>query len=267
MVIINKNMYTSKTIAANGINMSYFVTNYQEGTPWLILHGTRDSKAVWEDLLDQYGANHFMIALDLRGHGQTDKPDVPYSFDMYIEDLYEFCNALGLKTINLIGHSLGGGLSMYYTIKHPNMVKKLILMGCAASHRLDFKPDTDGKSHAEIINQMIGFFFPKERKIIPWPIVEYIQKKITTGWVNNITPWTHKRLNELQRVDLTELVSQIEIPTLLIFGALDGVAKVSAGQFLAEHIPQSQLHVIEDCGHFMFLERPQNVYNVLDKFI
>jgi len=247
--------------------MAYHITTYREGIPWLLLHGTRDTKSVWDMFFDQYGDDHFLIALDLRGHGETDKPDIPYSFDQFIGDISGFCQAMGLEKVNIMGHSLGGGMAMYLTIKQPELVGKLVLMGCAASHKLDFKPKTDGKSHSDIISQILPFFFPMERKIVPRPVVEYVQKEITTGWVTNITPWTHKRLNELVRVDLTDLVKQIKAETLLIFGQLDGVAKVSAGEFLAENIPDSKLEIIEDTGHFMFMERPQEVFSILDNFI
>lgn len=261
------NNYKKETVQVNDIQMAYHITDFREGTPWLLLHGTRDTKKVWDVFFDQYGDDHYLVALDMRGHGDSGKPDVPYSFDLFIEDLKRFCEVMEFDTVNIMGHSLGGGMAMYLTVKHPQLVGKLVLMGCAASHKLDFKPKTDGKSHGDIISQILPFFFPMERKIVPTPIVEYVQKEITTGWVENITPVTHKRLNELARVDMTELVKEIQCPTLLVFGELDGVAKLSAGEFLAENIPDSKLEIIEDTGHFMFMERPQEVFSVIDEFI
>lgn len=269
MVPIKSNNFSKKTVVANGLTISYLVTDYREGTPWILLHGTRDTKEIWKGFFDRFGNDHYLIALDLRGHGETDQPDMQYSFDLFVDDIRLFCETLKLTKIAVLGHSMGGGLSMYLAIKYPDLVTKLVLMGCSPSHRLDFKPDTEGKTIPEIIQLMTPFFFPRERKIVPLSVVQEVERKITHGWAVNSKPHIHlhKRLNELRRVDLSGQIQDIKAPTLIIFGELDAVAKLEDGTALLQKIPNSTLKVVEDAGHFMFLERPEVVYDmVADSF-
>lgn len=261
------NTYNEKEIQVNSTCFSYFETEGCQGIPWLLLHGTRDNKLVWEGVLSEFAGKNHMIALDLRGHGKSEKTDCEYSYDLFIEDILNFIKTLGFDKINILGHSLGGAIGMYFTVKNPDLVNKLGLFGSLASDRLDFKPDVRGKSHAEIINELCRFFFPKQRKVVPSAIVEYVEKQITSGWVNNITPVTHKRLNELKRVNLTEYLKDIKAETLLVYGELDGVAKVSSGRQIHEKMENSSFHIIEDTGHFFFLERPDEVYTILGAFL
>lgn len=117
---------TKHTATINGLSLSYYEW-HPGGEPVLLLHGLADHGLVWARLGESLGEKYHGVALDLRGHGDSGKPETGYTFADYSADLDGICNYFGWSKINLLGHSWGAKIAAVWATQNPEKVKSLIL--------------------------------------------------------------------------------------------------------------------------------------------
>ena len=117
------------------IDMYYELTG--EGDPLLLIHGLGSSTRDWEEQVPVLSQKYKVITIDLRGHGQTDKPKGPYSMRMFAEDIAELLKNLGINSIHILGISLGGSVAFQLTVDYPDLVKSLIVVNTGIEVRVD----------------------------------------------------------------------------------------------------------------------------------
>ena len=115
-----------KYITVNGINIRYIVKG--NGSPVLLIHGFGEFLEVWWFNIGFLSEHYQIYAMDLPGHGLSDKPAIDYSLFFATEFANDFMQALGIEHASLIGHSMGGLLSLSIAINFPEKVDKLILV-------------------------------------------------------------------------------------------------------------------------------------------
>lgn len=120
-------MLTRQTLKFNNLQLSYL--EWKQGKkPFLALHGLADHGLVWSSLGDYLAPEYHVIAPDLRGHGESSKPEQGYRFAHYIEDLEALMNHLGWKDAHILGHSWGAKLAAIWAAQHPSKFRSLILV-------------------------------------------------------------------------------------------------------------------------------------------
>lgn len=98
-----------------------------EGKPLLILHGYLGMSDNWKSLATRYSEVGFEVhALDLRNHGRSFHSE-EFSQALMVEDVHNYCKHHNLDTVSIIGHSMGGKLAMFFAMKYPEMIDKLII--------------------------------------------------------------------------------------------------------------------------------------------
>lgn len=98
-----------------------------EGEPLLILHGFLGMSDNWKTLGTHFAEQGFLVhLLDLRNHGRSFHSDI-FNYEAMVGDVLEYCEANNLKKINLLGHSMGGKVAMFFTMLHPDKINKLII--------------------------------------------------------------------------------------------------------------------------------------------
>lgn len=120
-------MPTRKIVSLPSIRLSYLEWN-TGATPLLLLHGLGDNAAVWSSLGDTLAPNYRVVAPDLRGHGDSSKPDRGYTFADIIADLQALMEHLGWSDAHLLGHSWTGKLLPFWATQHPQQFRSLILV-------------------------------------------------------------------------------------------------------------------------------------------
>lgn len=121
-------MFTRKTLSLpNNIQLSYLEWN-QGKEPLLLLHGLADHALVWHSLGNYLAEDYHIIAPDLRGHGETSKPETGYGFDDIIGDLKALMAHLNWHSAHVLGHSWGGKLGCVWTMQNPEQIRSLILV-------------------------------------------------------------------------------------------------------------------------------------------
>lgn len=231
--------------------------------PILFLHGNRDNHSHFAELQTLLSPFRQTFALDLRGHGFSSKVDCPLSAELYADDLDAFIKHFGWEKVTLVGHSLGAVTSMVYALRSPERVSHMVLMGAAAHYEMKWKrPTVTEESYPQVIeesNRRAGpFFFLDD-----YPAVK---RRVIASW-SSIVFKVHRNLIQLTHPDLRHRVSQITSPTLIIAGELDKSTPVASANYLHEQIPNSQLAVIPNTGHFMFMEQPKLIAEHIQRFL
>jgi len=233
------------------------------GDPLLLVMGLGGSSAGWApELIKELTHSFTTIVYDNRGTGQSDKPDVPYSLEMFAADAIAILDELKLSRAHVFGVSMGGMIAQEIALGYAPRLQTLTL-GCttfggknavpppAESVKLLTAP-RDGLSDEEVIRR-------------GWPLgytPEYIKNhraeleaSIPRLLVNPTPTFIFKRhLDATYGLKTYERLPQIRIPTLVITGAKDVLIPARNSEILAERIPGANLHVIPNAGHAFFNE-------------
>ncbi|MGE5252317.1 MAG: alpha/beta fold hydrolase, partial [Planctomycetaceae bacterium] len=105
--------------------------NYEEagkGFPLVLVHGLNGDLTGWALVMPEFARHYRTIALDVRGHGGTGKPDQAYSIKGFSEDLHEFMEKLEIPKAHLLGLSMGGAIGQQFALDHPGMIRSLTLV-------------------------------------------------------------------------------------------------------------------------------------------
>lgn len=262
--------YESKVLLNNGINLSYIKKG--QGKKVLILHGNRDSKQNFIELIDDLAKDYMVFAVDLRGHGKSDKPKLGYQFEKFVEDIKEFIDALKIDKYSMIGHSLGATIAMQLAVDDSeSKIEEVILIGTSAKFTPFFRPDMIKKENIKKtdlgstnIQELI------QEALRPYFIVEKysnIKKVVFDNW-SNMSPGIHQALvTQLKHPDLSDVLKDIKQRTLVIAGSEDKVTPVESCKQVSDLIPDAEFKLVQGCGHFMYLEEEKVIYKLVHDFL
>ena len=116
-----------KTVQVGDIHLSYL--EWERGSiPLLLLHGLADHALVWSSLGEALSDRYHVVAVDLRGHGDSSKPDGGYEFDRIIADLEALMDILGWSAAHIVGHSWSGKVATIWATQHPQRLQSMVLV-------------------------------------------------------------------------------------------------------------------------------------------
>jgi pimeloyl-ACP methyl ester carboxylesterase len=116
-----------KSATRDGVTLRYIDTGDGE-PPLLFIHGWTCNRTHWRDQVPHFAKKHRVLAVDLRGHGESDKPDQDYTIDGFVDDMAWLIRELGLQRPVVIGHSMGGVIAMNLARKHPKLVSAIVMV-------------------------------------------------------------------------------------------------------------------------------------------
>jgi len=269
-----------ETVKVNGKSIYYVKKG--EGRPIILIHGYGAGIWVWEKQIDPLSRFYQVIALDLIGHGFSDRPRIDYTPETYIYFFKDFMEVLGIERATLIGNSMGGGLAWAMAISFPKKVDRLILINSIPPDVLSW---LKGKSFRKLIYvKNIPFLIylaiaTRNKNSIKRVLMDCVlnDKLITQDVLNRQyeismikgTTWvlysTFK--NAKRALDFKEKLQMIYQPTLIIWGEKDEILPVSVGEYLHRTLPRSRFHLVPNSGHIPMWESPEDVNEVLIKFL
>lgn len=250
----------------------------------LLIHGMAGSSETWRAVLPQLSRRYRVIAPDLLGHGQSDKPRGDYSLGAFAVWLRDLLDELGVSRATIVGQSLGGGVAMQFVYQHPDYCQRLVLISSGG-----LGPDV-GLTLRLLSAPGAEFLLPA---IAPPPVVKAGNK--LRGWFRTAglqSPrgaemWSayssladaqtrHAFLRTLRSVvdyrgqavsALNRLHVATELPIMAIWGDEDRIIPVAHAYAAQEARPECRLEVLEGVGHFAHVERRSDVVDLLDDFI
>lgn len=271
-------MTTSQEIALS-IRTGQFLTNYHdqgEGTPVLLIHGSGPGVSAWANwrrTLPELSKSCRVIAPDMVGFGFTERPDgVAYRLETWVQQLLDLLDSLGLERVHLVGNSFGGAVSLAFTLAYPQRVDKLVLMGSVG---LSF-PITEGldkvwgyEPDREAMRELINLFAFDKSIATPELIEMRYQAsapEVISRSYSSMFPAPRQRwLEALAQPE--DRLRALTHKTLLIHGRDDQIIPLASSQRLALLLPNSQLHVFGNCGHWVQIEKTRDFNHLLDDFL
>jgi len=262
------------------IEINYIMEGKGEGAPLVLVHGFGTKLQGWNFQIPYFSERMPVIALDNRGTGKSSRPDYPYTMDMFVKDIKNLLDFLGIKEkIHLCGISMGGMIVQHFSLKYPEKLKTLIL--CATGAWLDTKAMIDGLrsmeeehlSPEEKIIEMLPFVHsrPFSRKLKADK--EFFNSlKDDTIFITPVRDQTRLQdyMNQAAAIDNSdtrETVSDIKTPTLILVGNRDRLVPSHNSEFLCEQIPNSRLEILKGLGHGLTIESPDEVNSLMWNFI
>jgi pimeloyl-ACP methyl ester carboxylesterase len=252
-------------LKVNDIEIFYEVHGHYEHIPLIFLHGWTKSSYLWESQVEYFKSRKKIITLDLRGHGQSDKPLNNYSIKQFSEDLYMFMKKLGIEKAVIIGHSMGGMIGLRFAIDHQEMTEKLVLVSTLAKFLFSFGRKlaysmSERFSAESIVNQ---YYSRAYQKGYPSSEIEKAVKKALQTPEHVVLSC----LEGMKKFDVSSELSSIQVPTLIIHGKNDATFPLSQANYLKNSIPNSELTVIEGAGHEIIDETPEKISQTIEKFL
>ncbi|HPI92742.1 MAG TPA: alpha/beta hydrolase [Deltaproteobacteria bacterium] len=266
----------------SGLNEAYITIRGQktaylerpgDGETILLLHGFGADKDNWVRFVRYLPRQYRVIAFDLPGHGGSSRDDVKtYTIDFITEGFAEAADALDLKRFHLAGNSMGGWVSMLYTERNPERVITLGLFdtaGTASPEPSDLQAALDRGDNILVPETQEAFltlmdygFFNKP--FIPWPVKSVLARRAVED-----APFKKKMWNDinLDRKDIAPALPDLNLPTLILWGADDRIVHVSAVRTYERYLPRSETVIMKDCGHVPMLERPKETANYYVNFL
>jgi len=254
-------------------SLSPMNANQQPNTKLVFLHGWGQSEQVWYQQTDYFAEQS--LTINLPGHGS--RAEAPA--DQWIEQIVAELKGIKLENIILVGWSLGGQLAIAVEkeLRDKKRIFGLVLVSTTPCFRQ--KPDWDFgcsddvwsafQSSAETQDpKLMQRFF---KTMLHGDILSRSERNsIAKDAVNRHHPPSTKSLKAglelLSNVDSRQNIQKISIPTLVVHGQQDAIVPVQAGQFLADNINTSQLHILQDCGHAPFLTHHAAFNDLLEQW-
>jgi 3-oxoadipate enol-lactonase len=260
------------------INVNGLKTFYEskgKGRPLLLVHGAGGTSLYWGIQLSELSKKLRVIAIDLPGHGKTERLKEKATIKGYADHIAGFMKQIKLSHAIIAGHSMGGLTVEQLALERPELFDKLIIVDSTACF-----PDITGDPNQSLTMEKISDSYrnqPPEmlartmvsrlfsKKTLEKGLLSPLLKYLPTDSVNDPGIW-FMDFEAGKGVDLRPKVKDINIPTLIIAGA-DSMLPNSMSQFLHENIKGSVLEVIPDAGHMLMLEKPDIFNEAILRFI
>jgi len=243
-----------------------------EGPPLVLIHGMGGDSSEWSLLTPELSKEVRCIAVDLRGHGKSEKPDQPYTQDMFADDVAALLDTLGVDRAYICGLSMGGFVALKMALNHPEKVRGLILIDTAA--RMPAKSIEVGARWAKIFAEKgLEAYIEAEIRDIFHPMFARRHKDMVNHFAESMRTRDASTIARIQQgylkspLAIENDIKKIKVPTLIIHGREDEVVPVEEAEFMHRQIPNSQIAIIPFSGHAALLERKDFFIDVILYFI
>jgi pimeloyl-ACP methyl ester carboxylesterase len=248
--------------------LRYAERGSSEQTPIVFLHGYADSWNSFGPALAGLAEGRRALALDQRGHGESDKPAGPYDVESFAADALGFLDALEIERATVVGHSLGSFVAQALTIAQPERVERLVLVGSAATVR-------GNAGLSEFLRTVAEWPEPPERALIREFQTSTIHAPLPETFLDAVVAESSKvplhvwqaALAGLLEADLTDRLAEIRRPTWVVWGERDAIFARPDQDALLQRIPGATLSVYADVGHAPHWERTREFVADLERFL
>ncbi|NHJ25748.1 MAG: alpha/beta hydrolase [Candidatus Lokiarchaeota archaeon] len=268
----------------NGLKVCYRVDG--DGYPLILIHGFGSKKESFMAQVPTLSQKFKVLTYDARGAGKTERPNNPYSMDMFADDLKALMDYLKFKKAHLLGLSMGGMIALTFTIKYPSMVNKLILINTLAKFPEDFDPEAYIQSRIksiELMKQMpeksfwdstqFGFYPKFRRKMKENPNLKFyglwsVQDLIEYYKTDSPTPQDIRNLAaSFKTYYAYDRINEIKHRALLLTASHDKLVPKEKMIELHKIMANSIIEVIEKAGHESAKEKAPEVNEYIINFL
>jgi pimeloyl-ACP methyl ester carboxylesterase len=229
------------------------------GPALMLVHGLGTCSELWVNQVEPLGRDYRMIAVDLRGFGQSERPRAAnsYSIDLFAADLVALAARLGIDRLNYLGTSMGGFIGQTLALHNPGLISSLLLVHTAA--RMTMPAEIVAARVAALRHQPMEEYAcmvatqalaaGPQSPIFDW-LVAMVARNDRDAYVKVLT-------EALGNFDQSDSVASLRFPTLVVVGDTDRVIPMKGGLELASLIPGAQTMVLKAAGHIGYAEQPE----------
>lgn len=263
-------------ISAGGIETNYHDMGEDSGTPLLLLHGSGPGVTAWANWrfnLPVLSETRRVVAPDMVGFGYTERPPgVDYNLDTWVKHGIDFLDALGIEKADVVGNSYGGALALAMAIRHPDRIRRLVLMG-AAGVDFELTPGLDAvwgyTPSVENMRELISTFaFNQEMMSDELAELRY-RASVRPGFQEafaSMFPAPRQRWVDALASSEKD-IRAMDKETLIIHGRDDVIVPPVTSRKLFEYIEYAQLHLFGRCGHWTQIEHADRFNKLVTDFL
>ena len=240
------------------------------GPPLYMVLGIGSRKATWEALIEDLRTDFTCVSFDLRGHGESPIPPVPYSLDELVEDLEALRQRLGHERIHVVGHSLGGQIGPAYARTHPECVETIALLSTAAGRTSEDSAKVKGvvtmmreKGVKSVLKTLINRWYTDEFVANRPDAVEARVKQV----VDTPEEVFLSVFDIYASTEMLQWLSQLDCAYLVMTGELDTGCSPVLNKLIADTLQNAELVVLENLKHSILIEGPEKVLPPLRDFL
>ena len=269
---------TSHFVDVEGLRLHYREAG--EGDPVLLLHGWPTSSFLWRRVMPPIAETHRVIALDLPGFGQSDKPlDVSYSFRYFDRVLEGFIDSLDIESLSLAVHDLGGPIGLYWASQHSERLDKLIILNTLVYPEVSWA----------VALFLTSIKLPGVRSLLssPWGLrqayrigvtdsrrladdaMDGIQSPFKTADDRKALLAAGSNLSPKGLATIARWLPTVKVPVCGIYGEGDRILPDIAKTMgrIKDDVPHAEITSLADCGHFLQEERPEEIGRLIADFL
>lgn len=256
-------------VTANGIGIRYELDGPVAAPVVVMSHSLAANVGMWEDQMPVL-SGYRVLRYDTRGHGGTDAPEGDYTLDQLADDLFALLDALAIDRVHFVGLSMGGMIGQTAALRDPSRFLSLSL--CDTSSRVPGEGQALWSERMEtarsqgmeaLVESTIDRWFSREFRAAEPERVERVVEMVRSTPVAGYCGCCAA----IRELDLTDRISAIRLPTLLIVGEDDPGTPVAAHEVIRDRIEGSRLVVIENALHFSNVEQTDIFNDALTAFL
>jgi pimeloyl-ACP methyl ester carboxylesterase len=247
------------TVKVNDINLYYEVSG--QGAPLILIMGLRRNVSWWYQQIPDLSQHFRVIAFDNRGAGRSDKPVMEYSISLFADDTAGLMKALGIQYAHVLGISMGGYIAQELAIRHPEMVRSLIL-GCTSpggnravimsEERMKKFTANDGLTPEEILRKDMDIYFSDDFIANqPDKVKEFIEISLRHYQPPDAFL---RQFAACQKHDTVDRLHKIKVPVLITAGDDDPLVPSVNSTILKELLGDAELLLYPGRRHCFFIE-------------
>lgn len=248
-----------------------------DGEPVVLLHGFGASAYSWRQVIPALARGHRVVAIDLNGFGYTQRPRSrgSYTREGQAKLVLDTLDALGIARAHFVGHSYGGGITLYLAARHPERFRSMVLVDSSAPTYAN-----DRRSRAAALRPLDAFYvrtvalrpgairkallrsFWDDSKVTPELVRAYADRLTVEG-----VDYAFYGLTAPVPPGAPVELETIAVPTLVVWGDHDELISPEAGRRAAARLPHSEFVLLGDCGHLPMEEQPEALLRALLPFL
>ncbi len=253
----------------------------------LFIHGLGSNLQAWDKTIEALSPHYRCIALDLPGYGKSSQADYPFSLAFFTDQLIAFCEALKLKELTVVGHSMGGQIALQLALREPDFLARLVLLAPAgfetfsAQEQLFFEavmtPQLILASSEEQIRNNFAINFhgglPEDAEFMFRDRLRMREDSQAYHYYAQMIP---RCVQAMLAEPVFEALPSVAYPTLVLFGLQDqlipntylhpNLSPQAVAEAGSKRLPQAQLQLIDQAGHFLQWDQPAEVATAIRAF-
>jgi pimeloyl-ACP methyl ester carboxylesterase len=240
--------------------MNINIERYGWGERIVFLHGSAWNTRMWYKQRDSLRSSMEVMLLDLPGHGRAPGNGCD-SVEEYRDEVYKAIKRLDVGCCYVAGHSLGGAVAMSLALSHPEAVLGVVLIGTGA--RLKVLPQIlEGvkENKENTIDNVIALAFSKKAS-------SALKKEGFDEMMKCSAEVIYKDFKACDRFDVMDSIGSLKSPALIMCGTDDSLTPPKYSRYLHKTLPDASLLLIEDAGHMVMMEKPDETNRAIEKFV